>query len=370
MHVAEEEMDPYIAYRLIQPGYTFWNLMGIYQRDLTSYSQTPIYENRLTDYNCVNCHSFPSRNPQNMLFHMRVKSAGTVLMQGDKVEKLNTKTDETISALVYPYWHPSGKYMAFSVNETLQAFFAHHENLIEVFDNASDVVIYDVDRHEVFSSPLLKSEDSFETFPTFSPDGKSLYFCSAQKVDSLPFTYKNVHYSLCRIDVDVEKRTFGTEVDTLYNAEMNGSSVSFPRISPDGRFMAVTLHDAGNFSIWHPEADLYIIDLESGEMYPLEAANSPETTDSYHSWSSNSRWLVFSSRRMDGLYTRPYFTYIDKDGNAHKPFVLPQKNPVKYYDDLFYSYNIPEFITDKVEVQQQDIARMMKDNEGINVTYN
>ena len=369
IHVAEEEMDPYIAYRLIQPGYTFWNLMGIYQRDLTSYSQTAIYENRLTDYNCVNCHSFPSRNPESMLFHMRAKSAGTVLMQGDKVEKLNTKTDETVSALVYPYWHPSGKYMAFSVNSTLQAFFAHYENLIEVFDNASDVVIYDVDRHEVFSTPLLKSEDSFETFPTFSPDGKSLYFCSAQKVDSLPFTYKDVHYSLCRIDVDVENRTFGTKVDTLYNAVTNGGSISFPRISPDGKYMVVTKHDAGNFSIWHPEADLYIIDLESGEMRPLEAANSPDTTDSYHSWSSNSRWLVFSSRRLDGLYTRPYFTYIDKDGHAHKPFLLPQENPMKHYDALFYSFNIPEFIKDKVEVNPQIIARMMKDTEGIDVTY-
>lgn len=369
MHVAEDEMDPYVAYRLIQPGYTFWNLMGIYQRDLTSYKQTAVYENRLTYYNCLNCHSFPARNPEKMLFHMRAKSAGTVLMQGESYEKLNTKTDETISALVYPYWHPSEKYMAFSVNSTLQAFFAHYENLIEVFDNASDVVIYDVENHEVFSSPLLKSEDAFETFPTFSPDGRSLYFCSALKVDSLPMAYKDVHYSLCRIDVDVEHRTFGTEVDTLYNAVKDGRSVSFPRISPDGMYMVVTLHDAGNFSIWHPEADLYIIDLESGEMRPLTEANSPDATDSYHSWSSNSRWLVFSSRRMDGLYTRPYFTYIDKEGNAHKPFVLPQEDPVKYYDDLFFSYNIPEFIKDKVEVNQQIIARMMKETDGIDVTY-
>ena len=369
IHVAEEEIDPYMAYRLVQPGYTYWHHMGLYQRSLETYEQTPIYENRYTDYNCVNCHSFPARSPGKMTFHMRAKHAGTVMLQGDRLEKLNTQTAETVSALVYPYWHPSERYMAFSVNDTKQAFFAHSENVLEVFDNASDVVLYDVEKHEVFSSPLLKSDDAFETFPTFSPDGRSLYFCSAVKVDSLPLTYKDVHYSLCRIDVDVESRTFGTEVDTLYNAVRDGRSISFPRLSPDGRFMAVTLHDAGNFSIWHPEADLYLIDLQTGDMRPLTEANSPDATDSYHSWSSNGRWLAFSSRRLDGLYTRPFFTYIDGTGHAHKPFLLPQKDPTVHYDNLFFSYNIPELISGKVEVSQQDIARMMKDTEGVDVKY-
>lgn len=369
IHVAAEEIDPYIAYRLVQPGYYYWNQMGIYQRNLENYEQTAIYENKNTDFNCVNCHSFPTRNPEKMLFHQRAKHAGTVLVQEEMMEKLNTKTPETISALVYPYWHPSEKYIALSVNDTKQAFFDHSENILEVFDNASDVMIYDIEKHEVFSSPLLRSEDAFETFPTFSPDGRSLYFCSAAKVDSLPMTYKEVHYSLCRIDIDVEKRTFGTQVDTLYNARTQGMSISFPRVSPDGRFLVVTLHEAGNFSIWHPEADLYLIDLNDGSMHPLTEANSPEATDSYHSWSSNSRWLAFSSRRVDGLYTRLFFTYIDKDGKAHKPFMLPQKNPVKYYDDLFFSYNIPELVTGKVHVNQRSISNMMKNTNGVDVKY-
>jgi len=369
IHVAAEEIDPYVAYRLVQPGYYYWNNMGIYQRDLESFEQTAIYENKFTDYNCVNCHSFPGRNPDKMLFHQRAKHAGTVLVNDGHVEKLNTKTEETISALVYPYWHPSERYIAMTVNDTKQAFFDHSENILEVFDNASDVVIYDIEKHEVFSSPLLKSPDSFETFPTFSPDGKSLYFCSAAKVDSLPQTYKDVHYSLCCIDIDVENRTFGSRIDTLYNAMKNDMSVSFPRVSPDGRFMVVTIHEAGNFSIWHPEADLYLIDLTNGNIRPMEEANSPDATDSYHSWSSNSRWLAFSSRRSDGLYTRLYLTYIDKDGNAHKAFMLPQKNPSKYYDDLFFSYNIPELISGKVKTNQRTISNLMKNNPGINVLY-
>ena len=106
--------------------------------------------------------------------------------QGNKEGKVRVSYSGYISALVYPYWHPSEKYIAFSVNDTKQAFFDHSENILEVFDNASDIMVYDIDRHEIFTSPLLESTDSFETFPTFSPDGKSLYFCSAIKVDSLP----------------------------------------------------------------------------------------------------------------------------------------------------------------------------------------
>lgn len=370
MHVAEEDIDPYMAYRLVQPGYTYWNRMGIYQRNLETYEQEAVYENNLTDYNCVNCHSFPAGNPEKMLFHMRAKNAGTVLLRGSRVEKSNTKTPETLSALVYPYWHPSGNYVALTVNDTRQAFFANQSgDVLEVFDNESDVMIYDLDRQEIFSSPLLRSTGSLETYPVFSPDGKSLYFCSAEAVDNLPMTYKEVKYSLLRIDIDVENRTFGTQVDTLFNAKVEGRSLSFPRISPDGRYMAVTLHGFGCFPIWHHDADLYLIDLTDGSMKPLEEVNSDTATDSYHSWSGNGRWMVFSSRRLDGLYTRPYFTYIDKEGRAHKPFLLPQKNPAEYYESLFFSYNIPELIAGKIEVNPQHIATAMKETEGTDVRY-
>lgn len=61
IRVSEDPIDPYIAYRLIDPGYQLWNEMGIYQRELSSFDQEPILENRLTDNNCMNCHSFACR---------------------------------------------------------------------------------------------------------------------------------------------------------------------------------------------------------------------------------------------------------------------------------------------------------------------
>lgn len=368
INIAQEPIDKYIAYRLIPPDYELWNKMGIYQRNLENFEESAIYENTIGDYNCANCHSFQSGNPKHFMFHTRETHPGTLVFKDGIIEKLNTKTDETISFLVYPYWHPDGRYIVFSVNSTRQAFHANNLNRVEVYDSASDVVVYDTDKHQVISCDFLKADSVFETFPSFSADGKSIYFCSAKAVNPMPFEYRNVHYDLCRIDFNAETGEFGSQVDTLFNAANIGKSVSLPRESPDGNYMTFVLHEYGNFSIWHKDADLYTINLHSGEVYPFEKANS-ENVESYHSWSRNSKWMVFSSRRDDGLYTRPYICYVDEGGYAHKAFMLPQHNPKKYYQDLLVSYNIPEFINDKVIVSKKSIEKMLKEEPGQNVVY-
>lgn len=298
---------------------------------------------------------------------MRKNFAGTFLINGDRVEKLNTKTPQTISPLVYPSWHPSGNFVASSVNETKQMFHSTDPNRIEVFDYKSDVVVYDVDKHEIFTSPLLFSESAFETFPTFSPDGETLYFCSADSM-TMPDDYDKVKYSLCSISFDAKTRKFGNKVDTLYHARKNGKSISFPRVSPDGRYLMFTLFDYGNFSIWHREADLYLMDLTNNSLIALNNLNSDET-ESYHSWSSNSRWVVFSSRRIDGLYTHPFFAHIDEKGKASKPFILPQEQ-VDFYMQFMKSFNIPEFVKGEITMSPYQITQKARKDKGVDVLFN
>ncbi len=368
MYVAEDSIDPYVAYRLLPP-YEQWLVMGIYQRNLETFDETAIYENRLTDYNCVNCHSFPAQNPDKMLFHMRAKDAyGTVLVRNGRVQKVNTKTGDMIANLVYPNWSSDGRYVAASTNIFYQSYFYNNRNQhVEVYDVDSDVYVYDTDKDELLTCDALSSKAAFETFPAFSPDGRTLYFCTTQAVDSVSENIDKIRYSLCSIGFDPETRTFGTQVDTLFNADKDGRSINFPRLSPDGRQMVVTLMDFGNFSINKKEADLYRLDLTTGSVSPIDAINSPDT-ESYHSWSSNSRWMVFSSRRQDGLYTRPYFTYVGEDGTFHKPFLMPQRNPAKYYREQMNAYNIPEMIRGKVNVNEHDIATTLRDGAGTNLT--
>ena len=107
--------------------------------------------------------------------------------------------------------------------------------------------------------------------------------------------------------------------------------------------------------------------VEGGESaQPLDEANSDDT-ESYHSWSSNGRWVVFSSRRYDGTFTRPFFTHIDKQGHATKPFELPTKDPDRHRQ-LLKSYNVPEFMRGPVSLSPQHIADVMK-GEGAPVKY-
>jgi hypothetical protein len=356
VYISEYPIDEGLVYRLIAPGYETYSKMGIYYRSLSDFKQTAILENTLVTPSCINCHSFRQTFAGDMSLHVRGEYGGTILKNGGQTVILNLKTDGTLSTGVYPYWHPQGKYIAYSTNHTQQAFHSAANERIEVVDSESDIIIYDIENCRILSPSILKTEN-LETFPSFSADGKSLFFCLSTR-RNLPAEYKEIRYNLCRIDFDPATGTFGKQIDTLVRADTLGKSISFARPSYDGRYIMYTLSDYGNFSIWHKEADLWLLNLQTGERRPLHEVNSPDT-ESYHCWSSNSRWFAFSSRRIDGLYTRPYIASLDENGNATKPFLLPQENPNDYYIGSLYSFNIPEFINGTVHLDIPQLERQL-----------
>jgi len=359
IHVSEYPIDYGIVYRRIAPGYEAYSKMGIYQRSLSDFKETALIENTLIPGSCVNCHSFKQTNTDNMSLHIRGKHGGTLLKYPNSTEIISLKTDYTISEGVYPYWHPSGKYIAYSVNHTQQAFHTLPGERVEVFDHASDIIVYDIENNKILSTPLLNTED-FETFPAFSPEGNSLYFCLSSNY-KMPDEYMKVRYNLCRIDFDPQTGTFGNHIDTLIYADNIQKSVSFPRPSYDGKYILYGLADYGNFFIWHKEADLWLFDRKTGSQRSINEVNSEES-ESFHSWSSNSRWFVFASRRQDGLYSRLYIASIDNNGKITKPFLLPQRYPEKY-DNSFYSFNVPEFISNPVNIDINEVEKKIKNND-------
>lgn len=377
--VADDSIDSYLSYRLIQPSYVGYEELRIEQRCLEDFSTRDIYNNMSlnteTQGQCINCHSYQNYNADNMLFHMRKDWGGTLIVRdGGKPVRVNLKTPETISAGVYPAWHPTLPLIAFSTDKTAQTFHTIHKDKVEVFDAASDLILYDLDRNEVCN--IQADPEEMEVFPTWSPDGRWLYYCSAHNhfgadggdpEQEAMEKYDSVRYDLYRLSFDPATRQFG-ERELVYAASAENMSVTLPRLSPDGQWIVFSRAPFGCFHVWHHAADVFAIHLQGKDggagcdsiSAPFRIANlNSNRSESYPTFSSNGRWLMVDSRRDDGNYTRPYIAYFTPDGKCKKPFELPQENPA-FYSLTPFSFNRPEFMRNSVTTSVADFAEAAK----------
>lgn len=374
IRVAKEPIDEYLSYRLIEPTYVAWSFMEIAQRNLTSFEETQIFNNDITMNDrakgqCINCHSYQNYKTDNMLFHVRLSNGGTVIVNDGKVSRVNMKRDYTISGGVYPAWHPTAKLIAFSTNLTRQAFHTSNDNKIEVYDLASDMILYDVTTDSV--TIVSNDPELLEVYPTWSPDGNYLYYCKSvplpeeMRDKDIRTTYPKVQYNLYRRPFDLATHNFGDE-ELVYDAASSDKSVTLPRISPDGRYLLFAQGQYGCFHSRHRDADIVCIPMEkfSGTPLTVEAAsfvdlsalNSKENSDSYPSWSSNGHWIMCASRREDGNYSRVYFSYFN-NGKVEKAFLMPQEDP-EHNTFLLKSYNRPEFMIEPVRISVDEFSKV------------
>jgi hypothetical protein len=361
--IANEPVEGYLVYRLINAVYVFWRNMGIYQRNVENFNESEIFGNGTSNFGCANCHAFCKNNPLKMSLHLRKEFPGTIIFNNGKLSKINTKTKYTMAPCAYPSWHPGGKFIAYSVNIINQSFTSDSHKLDEVSDQASDLVIYNVKTNTLTTSPKVSTK-SRENLPTWSPDGKWLYYISAPEAGDMLGSRINSRYSLLRIYCDPEKNEWG-EPDTILSAHKIGMSITFPRVSPDGRYIMFCTCDHGYFTIYDAHSDIYLLDLTNGT-YRKMNINS-KSNESYHAWSCNGRWIIFSSKRIDDVYSRPFYSYFDKNGKEHKPFVLPQKDPL-FYNTFFRNYNIPEPVSGRVPLSSRDMRDMVH-KDPVNVEF-
>jgi len=362
IRVAEEEIDGYLAYRWIKPLYNYWRHVGVYQRDLSCFSRQPIIHGDDFSGACVNCHTFQNNRTELMTVGIRssVHGAATVLVDKGQAVKLDPKFG-------YTSWHPQQRLAALSQNHVRQFFHHGRGEVRDVVDLASDLAFYDVDGRKLVKPKQLARADRLETYPTWTPDGRSLYFCSSHvpwptRKQMPPERFDEARYDLMRVPFDPVKG-FG-EVETVLAAVDTGLSVLLPRVSPDGNLLLFTMCDYGCFPIYQPSADLYMMDLRTGEHWRLDI--NSDRSESWHSWSSNSRWIAFSSKRRDGLFTRTYFSYVHPDGRVEKPFILPQEDPT-YYNRCLRTYTVPELISEPVTTHAKALAEVAKSIDTVKV---
>jgi dipeptidyl aminopeptidase/acylaminoacyl peptidase len=253
------------------------------------------------------------------------------------------------------------------MNDVSQAFHSIDLNKISVFDWKSDLSLYDTEKNTLI--PIFETANELETYPNWSPDGKFLYYTSSivpemlKKIENAEFnddtlkffTALNFRYNLMRIPFNADTRRFG-KPELMIDAAKDGKSITFPRISPDGRYILYCLTNDDCFSVWHRESDLYLYDLQTSTARELTEINST-SSESYHNWTEDGTWMVFTSRRDDGSYTRLYFSHF-QDGKFSKPFILPQREPEENAA-LFFSYNVPELLNEPVPFTQRKLVNII-----------
>ncbi|MHC4985420.1 MAG: TolB family protein [Planctomycetota bacterium] len=348
--IAHEPIDPYVVYRLLDgPNHNLLPGMATIQRHLESFDERPIWVS--SEGSCANCHTFINNDPSRMLMHIRgADGTAMVLARDGAVEKINTRTRYN-PPIGFTAWHPNGQVAAFSCNMLRLLHKTAGESRAAI-DYTSDLGLYDLETQSIVSTRAISRPDRRESYPNWSPDGKFLYFVSGDKPwpagtgkkQIIPPEFQDIQYDLMRIAYDAETGEFGA-VETVLSAEQFGLSINEPRISPDGRFLMFIAAEYGGFPLYL-DSDLYILNLESGDTWPLTEANSDQC-DSWHTWSINNRWVVFGSKRRDHILTKLYITYIDEDGQASKPFVMPLRDPTRY-NGLLKTYNVPELVTGPV----------------------
>lgn len=363
--VSGDPLDEYgVTYRKIAPGYETFSDIGIFQRDIHTFDEDAIVSHTALQGECMNCHVANRCNPSRFQLHIRGQHPATLVQTDGRRKLLQTKTDSTIANCMYAYWHPSGRYCAYSLNLINQCFWEDTTRYIEVFDLASDALVLDMEKDEIILSPLLKTDD-FESYPVFSADGKTIYYCTS-KPNINKGDINKMQYDLCAISFDEATGRIGGRADTIIHASKMGKSVTHPRPSYDGRYIMYTQADYSVFPIHHPEADLYIYDIATGGSRALAEANSSRA-ESFHNWSPNSRWFLFCSRRFNNQNNLLYISHFSADGRAGKPFLLPQRNPREFYHRLIHSYNVPDFTTEKVELDIRAFAGEIYSDSRIQV---
>jgi hypothetical protein len=369
--IAREEIDGYVSYRLLTPIHVLSANMGTYQRELTGFRQSPILESKEgTSQRCVNCHTYVNNDPDTMLLHLRGAEGLAMLVSHEgKVTKISARSNFRPWPASYSAWHPGGHLLAVSFNTMVQFFHtAGHGRDVFIFD--SDLGLYLTESNRIISTPAISDPSRMETFPSWSPDGKYLYFSSAERrwkdnSGPIPPVYREVKFDLMRIAYDAATNTWG-KLETVLTAQDTGRSILEPRVSPDGRYVLVAMCDYGAFPVFQESSDLYFVETATGKYWPLPV--NSDQSDSWHAWSSNGRWIVFASKRDSGVFGRLYFAHVDADGQVAKPFVLPQEDP-SFYDTNLNNFNAPEFTTKAVGVKQRQFLEAIYQAEEISAAY-
>jgi len=360
--VAAEDIDPVMIYRKIHPAHSTWRSMGLYQRDLTRFEEKPFLENSRFANDCSHCHMLRNNDPNTAAIVIRSPHYQNSLLV------ISNGVAEAIRGSVgFIAWHPKGSVVASSFSKPRLVLHTARNDMRDIAELEGLIGYFTLGSDTVKRVPGLFDNSRLRAFPFWSPDGGYLYYCSAPN----PWTnmatvtatsHTQAKYDLMRVSYDLDHDKWGVPEMVLPVSEL-GFSVAQPRISPDGRWIFFCAIPYGCWPTYDSTSDIYVIDVNAGQAAGKFTARKLELNssecESWLSWSSNSRWVVFSSKRISPLFNRPHISYVSPDGHCSKPFILPQEDP-EFYDSLLKTFTIPTLAKGPITVPESELVDAIK----------
>jgi len=304
---------------------------------------------------CGNCHSF-SRNGDTLAMdidgpdgdkgmyaikpvskHMVIDSADVITWNSFRGKPEGHRTIGFMSRI-----SPDGRTVATTLNEALYVSNFLDYRFVQVFFPTRGILAFHSRADgEIHALPGADDPEYVHCSPAWSPDGKHLVFSRARAFDPyapdlVPAKYPNdpnepqIQYDLYRIPFNGGK---GGEPVPVEGASDNGMSNTFPKVSPDGKWIVFT--KCRNGLLMRPDGRLFIVPFAGGEAREMRC--NTKLMNSWHSFSPNGRWLVFSSK-SNTPYTQALLTHIDEDGNDSPAILVPNCTAANR------AVNLPEFL--------------------------
>jgi Tol biopolymer transport system component len=344
--------DDYVVARQVGVPFDVQRAPDTFIRDIRTFERNPFLLGR--ESYCFNCHNFSSKLGTNGKLAYQVRYLGPeshdlrtylAVYDFDHGTGWRARLPYDVQMTTFCAWSPDGTKLAISANQYIVAAEPITLETQMAGENTSDIGIYDVEQGTTWLLPGADREDRLEIHPEWTPDGKQIVFATAapgRHPAFVPFDLAIIPYN------DGE----GGKPTLIPGASANGRSNYYPRFSPDGRWFCFNESDGGD--LIRSSSDLYLMPATlDAPPHKLEC-NVPFAADSWHSWSSNSRWILFASKREDGTYARLYMTEIDDQGHASPAIRLPER------EDLLESFNIPEFVAHVPPVSEHGLYEAIR----------
>lgn len=309
---------------------------------------------------CGNCHSFASNGSVLGLDvdYGNDKGAYAILPVSQQMvmndERIITwsdykKNDGELTFGLLSQVSPDGRYVISTVKDRAVFVATPEISFSQLFFPIKGIlVVYDTETGSFAPLPGADDPEYVQSNPTWSPDGKSIVFARAKAyrkpgiadAENILLDEKDVpefvedkqpfKFDLYRVPFNEGR---GGTAEPIAGASHDGKSNYFAKFSPDGKW--IVFCKAENYMLLMPDSELYIVPAEGGAARRLRA-NTP-LMNSWHSFSSNGRWLVFSSK-ANTPYTQLFLTHIDENGESTPPVVLER------FTGSDRAANIPEFV--------------------------